>query len=53
MDPAAGNFIEFTKRSLDNFNNDKLLIDICRFFKCQEIYINCIGGNRFFIMKKI
>ena len=44
MDLAAGNLSEFTKRSLDNFNNrclhhyvynDELLMDICNYFKSK------------------
>ena len=48
MDPAAGTFAQFKKRSLDNFNNrclhhyvydDTLLMHICGYFKCKFIYI--------------
>ena len=62
MDPPAGNFEAFTKRSLDNFNNrclhhyvynDDLLMEICSYFKCQFIYNETQGLNRWFIMKKI
>jgi hypothetical protein len=62
MDPPAGNFEAFTKRSLDNFNNrclhhyvydDKLLMDICNYFNCEYIYNKTQNNfNRWFIMKK-
>ena len=62
MDPPAGNFEQFTRRSLDNFNNrclhhyvynDQILLDICRFFGCEFVYKETQGCNRWFIMKKI
>ena len=61
MDPPAGDFVAFTKRSLDNFYNrclhhyvynDELLMEICNYFKCEFIYNETQGGNRWFIMKK-
>ena len=61
MDPPAGDLDAFTKRSLDNFNNrclhhyvynDELLMEICNYFKCEFIYKETIGLNRWFIMKK-
>ena len=61
MDAPAGNFEEFTKRSLDNFNNrcfhhyvynDELLMKICDHFKCEFIYNETQGIDRWFIMKK-
>jgi len=61
MDPPAGNLGNFTKRSLDNFNNrclhhyvynDDLLMDICNFFKTEFIYKETNGLNRWFIIKK-
>jgi hypothetical protein len=61
MDPAAGNFVEFTKRSLDNVNNrclhhyvynDDLLMEICNYFKCEYIFKETKGLDRWFIMKK-
>ena len=61
-DPPAGNFISFKKRSLDNYNNrclhhyvynDDLLMEICNFFKCEFVYKETIGIDRWFIMKKI
>ena len=61
MDPPAGDLGAFTKRSLDNFNNrclhhyvynDELLIKICNYFKCEFIYNETNGLNRWFIMKK-
>jgi SAM-dependent methyltransferase len=62
MDPRAGNFEAFTKRSLNNFNNrclhhyvynDDLLMEICNYFKCQFIYNETQERHRWFIMKKI
>jgi SAM-dependent methyltransferase len=62
MDPPAGNLEQFTQRSLDNFNNrclhhyvynDDLLMEICNYFKCEHIYHETQGLNRWFIMKKI
>ena len=61
MDGPAGDLGSFTKRSLDNFNNrclhhyvynDELLMEICNYYKCEFIYIETIGLNRWFIMKK-
>jgi SAM-dependent methyltransferase len=62
MDPPAGDLGSFTKRSLDNFNNrclhhyvydDNLLMEICKYFKCEFIYNETQGLNRWFIMKKV
>jgi SAM-dependent methyltransferase len=61
MDGPAGNLEEFTKRSLDNFNNrclhhyvynDELLMNICNYFKCEFVYNETQGLDRWFIMKK-
>ena len=61
FDPPAGTFVEFTKRSLDNYNNrclhhyvynDDLLLEICNYFKCLFIYKETFGINIWFIMKK-
>ena len=61
LDPPAGNFENFTKRSLDNFNNrclhhyvysDELLMEICNFFKLKFIYKETQNINRWFIMQK-
>lgn len=61
-DLCAGNFEQFTKRSLDNFNNrclhhyvynDELLMEICNYFNCECIYKETQGLNRWFIMKKL
>jgi SAM-dependent methyltransferase len=61
MDPPAGDLGNFTKRSLDNFNNrclhhyvynDELLMEICNYFKCEFIYKETQYLNRWFIMKK-
>ena len=60
MDPPAGDLGAFTKRSLDNFNNrclhhyvysDELLHDICNYFKCEFVYNETQGINRWFLMK--
>jgi SAM-dependent methyltransferase len=62
LDPPAGNFEHFTKRSLDNFNNrclhhyvysDELLMEICNYFKSRFIYKETRGLDRWFIMQKI
>lgn len=62
MDAPAGDFAAFTKRSLHNFDNrclhhyvynDELLMEICSFFKCEFIYKETMGLNRWFIMKKV
>ena len=62
MDIPAGDLGQFTKRSLDNFNNrclhhyvynDDLLKEICNYFKCEFIYNETQGINIWFIMKKI
>jgi SAM-dependent methyltransferase len=61
MDPPAGDLANFTKRSLDNYNNrclhhyvynDDLLMEICNFFKCEYIYKETRGLDRWFIFKK-
>ena len=61
MDTAAGDLTNFTKRSLDNFNNrclhhytynDELLMEICNYFKCEFVYKETQGINRWFIIKK-
>lgn len=61
MDPAAGNLGEFTKRSLDNYNNrclhhyvynDELLHEICNYFNCEFVYKETRGIDRWFILKK-
>jgi SAM-dependent methyltransferase len=61
MDPPAGNLETFTIRSLNNFNNrclhhyvynDELLQKICSYFKCEFIYNETQGLDRWFIMKK-
>lgn len=62
MDPPAGDLGAFTRRSLDNFSNrclhhyvydDALLTDICNYFKCEVVYKETQGLNRWFIMKKV
>jgi len=62
MDPPAGDLGAFTRRSLDNFNNrclhhyvynDELLMEICQFFKCEFVYNETQGLDRWFIMKKV
>ena len=61
MDPPAGDFVSFTRRSLDNFNNrclhhyvynDELLMEICKYFNCDFVYNETRGLDRWFIMKK-
>jgi len=61
LDPPAGNLGDFTKRSLDNFNNrclhhyvynNELLMEICNFFNCEFIYNETNHIDRWFIMKK-
>ena len=61
MDPAAGNFEQFTKRSLDNFNNrclhhyvysPALLQEICSYFRCESVYTETIGIDIWYIMRK-
>jgi len=62
LDPPAGNFEQFVKRSLDNFHNrclhhyvynDDLLMEICNFFNCEFVFKETRGLNRWFIMKKV
>ena len=62
LDPHAGDLGQFTKRSLDNFNNrclhhyvynDELLMEICNYFKSKFIYKETHGVDRWFIMQKI
>jgi SAM-dependent methyltransferase len=61
LDPWAGSFENFTKRSLDNYKNrclhhyvynPKLLNEICAYFKCKGIYTITNGLNIWFIMQK-
>ena len=61
LDKAAGNFEEFTKRSLNNYNNrclhhyvynDDLLMEICNYFNCKFIYKETNDINRWFIIQK-
>ena len=60
-DTPAGTFVEFTKRSLDNYNNRclhhyvynyDLLLEICSYFNCLFICKDTFGINIWFIMKK-
>lgn len=62
MDTAAGNFEQFTRRSLENFNNrclhhyvysPELLKSICEYFKCEFIHTYTEGLNIWFVMKKL
>lgn len=62
MDPPAGDLGQFTKRSLDNFNNrclhhyvysPELLMEICNYFECEFIYTETQGLNIWFVMKKL
>lgn len=61
MDPPAGTFEQFTKRSLDNYNNrclhhyvysPDLLHEICNYFHCEFLYTVTEGINIWFVMKK-
>ena len=61
MDSPAGDFVQFTKRSLDNFNNrclhhyvysPELLKEISSYFNCEFIYTITEGLNIWFIIKK-
>jgi SAM-dependent methyltransferase len=61
LDLPAGDLGNFTRRSLDNFNNrglhhyvynDELLIEICNYFKATFIYKETRGLDRWFIMQK-
>ena len=61
QDKPAGTFEEFTKRSLDNYNNRclhhyvynyDLLLEICNYFNCLFVYKETLGINIWFIMKK-
>jgi SAM-dependent methyltransferase len=60
-DPPAGNIHEFKTRSLNNFKNrclhhyvydDSLLEEISRFFRCETVYKETQGLDRWFVMKK-
>jgi SAM-dependent methyltransferase len=62
LDPPAGDLGNFTRRSLDNFNNrclhhyvynDELLMEICNYVRSRFIYKETQGLNRWFIMQKI
>jgi len=62
MDFAAGNLEQFTKRSLNNFENrclhhyvysPDLLNEICKYCNCEFVYTITNGLNIWFIMKKI
>ena len=60
-DKPAGTFVEFIKRSFDNYNNRclhhyvynyDLLLEICNYFNCLFIFKETCGINIWFIMKK-
>jgi SAM-dependent methyltransferase len=62
MDPPAGTFEEFKNRSLNNFNNrclhhyvynEKLLLELCNYFRCRFIFTTTHEINIWFIMQKI
>ena len=62
MDPPAGNFEQFTRRSLDNYNNrclhhyvysPDLLKQICQYMGCGFVYTITNGLDIWFIMKKL
>ena len=61
LDPPAGDLGQFTKRSLENYNNrclhhyvynPDLLKEISSFFNCEFIYTETQGLDIWFIMKK-
>jgi hypothetical protein len=61
MDPPAGDLGNFTRRSLDNYNNrclhhyvynPELLKEICDYCNCEFIYTVTRGLDIWFIMKK-
>lgn len=61
LDGGAGDFENFTKRSLDNFTNrclhhyvysPELLKEICNYLNCEFIYTITNGLDIWFIMKK-
>ena len=54
--------LKFKERCLNNFHNrclhhyvynDDLLLEICNYFKCEYIYKNTQGCDRWFIMKNV
>lgn len=62
MDPPAGDFYNFTKRSLDNFNNrclhhyvysPELIAEICTYFNCKMIHTFTEHLNIWNIIQKI
>ena len=62
MDPPAGDLGQFTRRSLDNFNNrclhhyvysPDLLKEICNYVNCEFVYTVTNGLNIWFIMRKV
>lgn len=62
MDSPAGNFEQFTRRSLNNYDNrclhhyvysPDLLMEICNYVNCEFVYTHTDGLNIWFIMKKI
>jgi len=61
MDPPAGNFEQFTKRSLNNYENrclhhyvysPNLLKEICDYLKCKFIFTITNDADIWFIMQK-
>jgi SAM-dependent methyltransferase len=62
MDKPAGSFEQFTKRSLNNYENrclhhyvysPDLLREICQYLHCEFVYTITNGLNMWFIMRKI
>lgn len=60
-DGNCGNFENFTKRSLNNFENrclhhyvysPDLLMEMCNYFKCDFVHTETIQCDMYFIMKK-
>ena len=61
LDTAAGDIENFTRRSLDNYNNrclhhyvysPELLNEICDYLKCHFVYTFTDRADIWFIMKK-
>lgn len=62
LDPPAGNFEQFTRRSLNNYDNrclhhyvysPDLLKQICHHMRCEFVYTVTNGLDIWFIMKKL
>ena len=62
LDTSAGTFEDFIRRSLNNFDNrclhhfvysEKLVRDICDFFKCKFVHTLSNGLDMWFIIQKL